>query len=131
YFTPFYAMLRAVPPLFSSQFPGVLVMGAAVLILFVVPWLDRGRVKSIRYRGPRYKTFFTLFIIAFLILGYLGVEPTTVWGAFSHDVPLIGGDYIALWVARVLTVVYFLFFVLMPWYTAVDPEKPEPARVTW
>jgi ubiquinol-cytochrome c reductase cytochrome b subunit len=131
YFTPFYAMLRAVPPLFSSQFPGVAVMGAAVMILFVVPWLDRGRVRSIRYRGPRYKIFFALFVIAFLILGYLGVEPTTVWGAFARGLPLIGGDYIALWVARVLTVVYFLFFVLMPWYTAVDPEKPEPSRVTW
>src|SRR5512144_737782 len=91
YFTPFYAMLRAVPPLFSSQFPGVAVMGAGVLILFFLPWLDRGRVKSIRYRGPKWKTFFALFVIAFLILGYLGVEPTTVWGAFPNGVPFIGG----------------------------------------
>ncbi len=74
---------------------------------------------------------FTLLIIAFLILGYLGVEPTTVWGTFPNGVPLIGGDYVALWVARVLTIIYFAFFVLMPWYTANDREKPEPQRVTW
>jgi ubiquinol-cytochrome c reductase cytochrome b subunit len=131
YFTPFYAMLRAIPPMFDSQFPGVAVMGAATLILFLLPWLDRGRVKSIRYRGTKYRTWFTLFIISFLLLGYLGVEPTTVWGQFGPGWPLIGGDYVALWVARVLTAVYFLFFLLMPWYTASDNERPEPARVTW
>ena len=131
YFTPFYAMLRAVPPLFGSQFPGVAVMGAATLILFLLPWLDRGKVKSIRYRGPKYRAWFTAFIIAFLILGYLGVEPTTVWGEFSKGLPVVGGDYVALWVARVFTVIYFLFFMLMPWYTASDREKPEPQRVTW
>src|SRR5258706_206886 len=131
YFTPFYAMLRAVPPMFGSQFPGVAVMGAATLILFLLPWPDRGRVKSIRYRGPRYRAWFALFIISFLLLGYLGVEPTTVWGEFSKGLPIVGGDYIALWVARVFTVVYFLFFLLMPWYTAHDRERPEPTRVTW
>jgi len=131
YFTPFYAMLRAVPPLFGSQFPGVAVMGAGVIILFFLPWLDRGRVRSIRYRGPRWKRFFGFFVVAFLILGYLGVEPTTVWGAFPNRVPIVGGDYVALWVARVLTIIYFAFFFLMPWYTANDREKPEPQRVTW
>ncbi|HSW84202.1 MAG TPA: cytochrome bc complex cytochrome b subunit [Usitatibacter sp.] len=131
YFTPFYAMLRGVPPMFGSQFPGVAVMGAATMILFLLPWLDRGRVKSIRYRGNKYRTWFTLFVISFLILGYLGVEPTTVWGEFSKGLPIVGGDYIALWVARVLTVIYFLFFLLMPWYTANDNERPEPARVVW
>ena len=131
YFTPYYAMLRAVPPLFGSQFPGVAVMGAAVMIFFFLPWLDRGRVASIRYRGPKYKTWFTLMIIAFLILGYLGVEPTTVWGEFPKGLPVVGGDYVALWVARVLTVIYFIFFLYMPWYTANDREKPVPARVTW
>jgi ubiquinol-cytochrome c reductase cytochrome b subunit len=131
YFTPYYAMLRAVPPIFGSQFPGVAVMGAATLIFFVLPWLDRGKVKSIRYRGSKYLTWFTLFIVSFLVLGYLGVEPTTVWGEFPKGMPVIGGDYVALWVARVLTVVYFLFFLLMPFYTASDREKPEPQRVTW
>jgi ubiquinol-cytochrome c reductase cytochrome b subunit len=130
YFTPYYAMLRAVPPVLGSQFPGVAVMGAAVLIFFVLPWLDRGRVKSIRYRGPLFKWAFALFVVSFLILGYLGVVPTNVWGELPKGLPLIGGDYVPLWVARVLTVVYFLFFLLMPWYTAIDREKPEPARVT-
>jgi ubiquinol-cytochrome c reductase cytochrome b subunit len=133
YFTPYYAMLRAVPPMFGSQFPGVAVMGAAVLIYFALPWLDRGKVKSIRYRGPRWKVAFAAFVVAFLVLGYLGVEPTTVWGAFPAGMALVGGDYIATWVARLLTVVYFYFFLAMPWYTARDRarEKPEPQRVTW
>jgi ubiquinol-cytochrome c reductase cytochrome b subunit len=131
YFTPYYAMLRAVPPIFGSQFPGVAVMGAATLIFFVLPWLDRGRVRSIRYRGPKWKTWFALFAVSFLVLGYLGVEPTTVWGELPRALPLFGGDYVALWVARVLTVIYFLFFLLMPWYTANDREKAEPQRVVW
>src|SRR3954463_13788088 len=76
YFTPYYAMLRAVPPVFNSQFPGVAIMGIAVLIFFALPWLDRGRVKSIRYRGGKYRAWFTALVISFLILGYLGVEPT-------------------------------------------------------
>jgi ubiquinol-cytochrome c reductase cytochrome b subunit len=74
--------------------------------------------------------WFALFIVSFLVLGYLGVEPTTVWGEFSKTLPVVGGDYVALWVARVLTVIYFLFFLLMPFYTASDREKPEPQRVT-
>ena len=130
YFTPFYAMLRAVPSMFGSQFPGVAVMGAATLILFILPWLDRGTVKSIRYRGPLYKRFLTAFVISFLVLGYLGVVPTTVWGQLSKGLPLIGGADVATIVARVLTVVYFAFFILMPWYTKVDKEKPVPERVT-
>ncbi len=131
YFTPFYAMLRAVPSMFGSQFPGVAVMGAATLILFTLPWLDRGKVKSVRYRGPIYKRFLTAFVISFLVLGYLGVVPTTVWGQLSKGLPLIGGADVATIVARVLTVVYFAFFILMPWYTKVDKEKPEPERVTF
>ena len=130
YFTPFYAMLRAIPSFFNMQVWGVIVMGAAVVILFALPWLDRGRAKSIRYRGPIYKSFFAAFIVSFLILGYLGVEPTNVWGEFGKAVPLVGGDYVATWVARVLTAVYFAFFFLMPWYTSVDKEKPVPSRVT-
>ncbi|QJR16363.1 cytochrome b [Usitatibacter palustris] len=131
YFTPYYAMLRAVPPIAGSQFPGVAVMGAATLIFFALPWLDRGKVKSIRYRGPIYRAAFALFIVSFLLLGYLGVEPTTVWGEFGKGLPVVGGDYVALWAARVLSVVYFAFFFAMPWYTAIDKEKPEPQRVTW
>ena len=136
YFTPFYAMLRAVPSNIASflpatQFYGVMVMGAATMILFLLPWLDRGKVKSVRYRGPIYKRFLTAFVISFLVLGYLGVVPTTVWGQFSKGLPLIGGADVATIVARVLTATYFAFFILMPWYTKVDKEKPEPERVTF
>ena len=131
YFTPFYAMLRAVPSIWDSQFPGVAVMGAATLILFALPWLDFGKVKSVRYRGPIYKYFLTAFVVSFLVLGYLGVVPTTVWGQLPKTLPLVGGMDLALLVARVLTVVYFLFFILMPWYTRIDKELPEPARVNY
>jgi ubiquinol-cytochrome c reductase cytochrome b subunit len=125
YFTPYYAMLRAVPSFLGSQFPGVVVMGAAVVIFFLLPWLDRGRVKSIRYRGPLFKFALTLFVISFVILGWLGVEPTD----FLGKVP--GSQLeLATLLARIFTVIYFAFFILMPWYTSIDKEKPEPARVT-
>jgi ubiquinol-cytochrome c reductase cytochrome b subunit len=130
YFTPFYAMLRAVPSYFGTQVWGVLVMGAAVVILFALPWLDRGKVRSIRYRGGLYKAWLAAFVVSFLILGYLGGVPVTVWGQFGDGVPLVGGIDKATVVSRVLTVVYFLFFLLMPWYTARDKTKPEPERVT-
>ncbi len=130
YFTPFYAMLRAVPSYFGTQVWGVLVMGAAVMIFFALPWLDRGKVKSIRYRGNLYKGWLAAFVVSFLILGYLGVVPVTVWGQFADGMPLLGSADKATVVSRVLTVVYFLFFLLMPWYTARDKTKPEPQRVT-
>ena len=130
YFTPYYAMLRAVPSYFGTQVWGVLVMGAAVMIFFALPWLDRGKVKSIRYRGTLYKGWLAAFVVAFLVLGYLGVVPVTVWGQFGEKTPLLGGADVATVVSRVLTVVYFLFFLLMPWYTARDKTKPVPDRVT-
>jgi ubiquinol-cytochrome c reductase cytochrome b subunit len=130
YFTPYYAMLRAVPSLLNSQFWGVLVMVAAVVVFFFLPWLDRGKVKSIRYRGARYKSWLAAFVVSFLILGYLGVVPVTVWGQFSDKVPILGTADRATVVARVLTVMYFLFFILMPWYSARDKTKPVPERVT-
>ncbi len=67
--------------------------------------------------------------MSFLILGYLGTVPNTVWGQFADSVPLIGGADKATVVSRILTVAYFLFFVLMPWYTARDRTKPVPERV--
>jgi ubiquinol-cytochrome c reductase cytochrome b subunit len=127
YFTPFYSVLRAVPPLFGSQFPGVLAMGLSVMIFFLLPWLDRGAVKSIRYRGPIYKGAVASFVVSFLILGYLGTEPTNLWGQFG---PWLSGADRATVVARIFTVIYFLFFLLMPWYTAIDRTKPVPERVT-
>jgi ubiquinol-cytochrome c reductase cytochrome b subunit len=130
YFTPYYSILRAVPPLFNSQFPGVVAMGAAVMVFAALPWLDKSPVKSIRYRGAQYKGWLTAFVISFLILGYLGTEPSNVWGQFGANVPVLGGADRATVVARVLTVVYFLFFALMPWYTKRDKTKPVPERVT-
>jgi ubiquinol-cytochrome c reductase cytochrome b subunit len=115
YFTPFYAILRAVPPLVGSQFPGVAAMGLAVIVLAFLPWLDRSPVKSIRYRGPYFKTAVVLFTISFVILGYLGIQPVT---------PLY------TWMSRICSIIYFAFFFLMPWYTKIDPCKPVPDRVT-
>jgi len=125
YFTPYYAMLRAVPALLGSQFAGVVVMGAGVMVFFLLPWLDRGKVKSIRYRGPKYKFALGVFVVSFVVLGWLGVQPTDFLGKFP------GSQLeLATLLARVFTVLYFAFFVLMPWYTANDKEKPEPDRVT-
>jgi ubiquinol-cytochrome c reductase cytochrome b subunit len=116
-----------VPPLFDSQFPGVVAMGASVMIFFLLPWLDRGKVRSIRYRGAHFKTALALFVVAFLVLGYLGTVPTNQWGQFGA---WLGHAEVATVVARLFTVVYFAFFILMPWYTSIDKTKPEPERVT-
>jgi ubiquinol-cytochrome c reductase cytochrome b subunit len=87
-----------------------------VLAFFFVPWLDRSRVKSIRYRGWLYRGFLFAFAISFLALGYLGLQPATP--AYTNA-------------ARVFAVVYFAFFILMPWYTKADQTKPVPERVTY
>jgi ubiquinol-cytochrome c reductase cytochrome b subunit len=134
YFTPYYAILRAVPSKMlpfipPTQFYGVLAMGASVLIFCFLPWLDRGAVKSIRYRGGLYKAWLAIFVFCFLLLGYLGTVPVTVWGQFGGWAEALDTMDRATWVARVLTVVYFLFFALMPWYTARDKTKPVPERV--
>lgn len=130
YFTPYYSILRAVPPLFNSQFPGVVAMGLSVVAFAFLPWLDRSPVKSIRYRGQLYKTWLALFVVSFLILGYLGTVPSNIWGQFEASAPMVGGADRATVVARIFTFVYFAFFVLMPWYTVADKTKPVPERVT-
>jgi ubiquinol-cytochrome c reductase cytochrome b subunit len=112
YFTPYYAILRAVP----NKLAGVGFMVAAVLVFAFLPWLDRGKVRSIRYRGWLFKLFVALFAISFLALGYLGLKPVTP--AYTNA-------------ARVFGIIYFLFFLLMPWYTRVDRTKPVPDRVTY
>ncbi len=111
YFTPFYAILRAIP----NQLGGVIAMGLSTTIFFLLPWLDRSPVKSIRYRGWKYRTALASFTISFLVLGWLGMQPPT---------PLLS------WMARFFTLVYFLFFILMPIYTSNDNDKPVPERVT-
>ncbi|MDZ4099079.1 MAG: cytochrome bc complex cytochrome b subunit [Methylophilaceae bacterium] len=130
YFTPYYSILRAVPPIFNSQFPGVAAMGLSVMIFALLPWLDRSPVKSIRYRGALYKKWLALFVISFLILGYLGTKPSNVWGVFDASTWIVGGADRATIVARIFTITYFLFFILMPWYTKKDKTKPVPERVT-
>ena len=119
YFTPYYAMLRAVTvdigPL-SAKFLGVVVMGGAIVILFFLPWLDKSPVKSIRYRGPIYKIMLTLFVISFFVLGWLGTQ---------------GPTDIKTMMAQAGTIMYFAFFLLMPIYTKLEATKPVPERVTF
>jgi ubiquinol-cytochrome c reductase cytochrome b subunit len=111
YFTPFYAMLRAVP----DKLLGVVFMGTAVLIPFFLPWLDRCRVKSIRYRSWVYKVALALFAVSFVSLGYLGMQqPTATVYVFC----------------RIFTILYFAFFVTMPFYSRYEKTKPVPTRVT-
>ncbi len=120
YFTPFYAMLRAVPPMFGSQFPGVLVMFGSIALFFFLPWLDRSPVKSIRYKGPIFKTALAIFVVTFVFLGYLGVVAST---------EMILGVEASIW-APIFTAIYFAFFLLMPIYSKLDKTKPVPERVT-
>jgi ubiquinol-cytochrome c reductase cytochrome b subunit len=105
-------------------------MGGAVILLFFLPWLDRSPVKSIRYKGTLFKSWLAAFVITFIVLGYLGVKPTTVWGQFHFDAFFLDTKDVATWAARLGTVIYFLFFLLMPWYSSKDKCKPEPERVT-
>ena len=124
YLTPYYSILRAVTFEWlpgGAKLWGVLAMGAAIVVLFFLPWLDRSPVRSIRYRGWMYKTALTLFVITFVMLGYLGTRNP------SHvDLGLLKN---VTW-SQIGLVVYFAFFLLMPIYTRMDRTKPEPDRVT-
>ena len=111
YFTPFYAILRAVP----DKFAGVIAMGGAIVVFFLLPWLDRCKVKSIRYRGGIFKKALALFVISFLALGYLGTQPVTPFFTI---------------LTRIFTAIYFAFFLLMPIYTRWEKTKPVPKSVT-
>jgi ubiquinol-cytochrome c reductase cytochrome b subunit len=111
YLTPYYAILRAIP----DKLLGVIAMAAAIFVLFLLPWLDRSPVKSIRYRGPLYKFALAVFVVSFVGLGYLGTQAPT--------------DLFKL-LAQVFSVTYFAFFFLMPWYTKVDRTRPVPERIT-
>lgn len=101
YFTPFYAILRAVP----DKLGGAVVMGIATLIFMALPWLDRSPVKSIRYRNWRYKVVLAMFVLAFITLGWLGTQAATE--AYT-------------WMARYFAIIYFLFFLLLPCLTTPD-----------
>ncbi|HPF58443.1 MAG TPA: cytochrome bc complex cytochrome b subunit [Candidatus Competibacteraceae bacterium] len=115
YFTPFYAMLRAVPSFAGTQIWGVIVMFAAILVLFFLPWLDRSPVKSIRYRGFLFKAGMVLFVVSFLILGYLGALPP---------------DPLRTALAQTCTFIYFAFFAALPFLPMIEKTKPVPERVT-
>ncbi len=118
YFTPYYSMLRAVTVNFlwvDAKIWGIILMGGSVAIFALLPWLDRSPVKSIRYKGPYFKIALTLFVISVFVLGWLGTKSPT---------PL----YTVL--AQIFTIIYFAFFILMPWYSKIDKTKPEPKRLT-
>ena len=112
YFTPYYAILRAIP----NAALGAAFLVTAVLLLVFLPWLDRCSVKSIRYRGWQYKVALFSFVVSFIVLGYLGMQPAT-------------GVYVLL--ARIFTIIYFAFFLLMPFYTKLEKTKPLPHRVVY
>ena len=111
YLTPFYAILRAIP----NKLLGVIALGASIFLFFLLPWLDRSPVKSIRYRGVYYRTALGIFVVSFLVLGYLGMQPAV--GLMTR-------------LAQVFSGFYFAFFLLMPIYTKLDKNKPVPERVS-
>ena len=112
YFTPYYAILRAVP----DQRLGALLMFLAVALFVFLPWLDRSPVKSMRYRGMLSRGALAIFAVCFVVLGYLGLQPAE-------------GLYVIL--ARIFAVGYFAYFILMPWYSRIDKVKPVPERVVF
>lgn len=111
YFTPFYAILRAIP----DKLMGVVAMGFAIAILFVLPWLDRSPARSMRYKGWVSRTALTLFCLSFLTLGYLGMQAP---------------GPITTWIARACMLLYFGYFLAMPFYTRHEATRPVPDRVT-
>jgi ubiquinol-cytochrome c reductase cytochrome b subunit len=118
YFTPYYSILRAMVWNFfwiDAKVWGVVAMGASTLIFFFLPWLDRSPVRSIRYRPTLHTYIYGLFVVAFLILGYLGTQPPSPVGEV---------------VSQVCTVIYFGFFLGMPWWSRWGQFKPVPARLT-
>ena len=110
YYSPFYTMLRAVP----DPLGGLIVMAAAVAILFVVPWLDRSNVASIRYKGILSKIAIVLFVVSFITLGYLGTVTVTETGKIM---------------SVICTLMYFAFFLLMPIYTSIEKTYEVPDRL--
>ena len=119
YFTPFYSILRAITFPFlglDAKFWGVVAMGGAVVILFFLPWLDKSKVKSIRYRPALHKWIYAVFVINFIVLGYLGVKPPSDIGQI---------------VSQIGTLYYFLFFLAMPWWSKLGTFKPVPDRVVF
>ncbi len=101
---------------FDAKFWGVVVMGGAVIILFALPWLDNSPVKSIRYRPQWHKVLYGIFVVFFIVLGYLGIQPPSDLGTL---------------VSQIGTIFYFGFFLLMPWWSTIGTFKQVPDRVTF
>ena len=101
---------------FDAKFWGVVVMGVAVMVLFPLPWRDRSPVRSIRYRPGWNKWLYAIFIVNFIVLGYLGIKPPSEIGTL---------------VSQAGTLFYFGFFLLMPWWSRIGTFKPVPERVTF
>jgi ubiquinol-cytochrome c reductase cytochrome b subunit len=101
---------------FDAKFWGVVVMGGAVIILFFLPWLDHSPAKSIRYRPTWHRNLYVVFVIFFVVLGYLGIQPPSTIGTL---------------IAQVGTLFYFGFFLLMPWWSQLGTFKQVPDRVTF
>ena len=110
YYAPYYTMLRAIP----DPLGGLIVMASAVAILFIVPWLDRSNVASIRYKGILSKIAIVLFVVSFITLGYLGTVTVTETGKIM---------------SVICTVMYFAFFLLMPIYTSIEKTYEVPDRL--
>jgi ubiquinol-cytochrome c reductase cytochrome b subunit len=127
YFTPFYAILRMIP----SKGLGVLALAASIVVLFLVPWLDRGGVKSIRYRGLAYKIAIAIFAIVFVLLGCIGMDMTAGWivAIFGPDADITTIENLF---GRILVILYFAFFVFLWVYTFFGLERTRsvPERVT-
>ena len=117
YFTPYYSILRANTFSFfciDAKVWGVVFMALSIVVFFLLPWLDRSPVKSIRYRSLPFKIALGIFIVAFLLLGWLGMNPVSERNTI---------------LAQIGTVLYFAFFILMPWFTSIGKTKPLPDRV--
>ena len=110
------AVLIVLLKTFDAKFWGVVVMGGAVIMLFFLPWLDHSPVKSIRYRPTWHKWLYAVFVVFFIVLGYLGIQPPSEIGTL---------------IAQVGTIYYFGFFLLMPWWTQLGEFKQVPDRVTF
>ena len=108
-------LMKGGPLALDAKVWGVVMMGAATLIFFLMPWLDRSPVKSIRYKGTLFRAALTIFVITFIVLGYYGVQTVTPVGTV---------------ISQIGTLLYFAFFLLMPWYSVMDKTQPEPDRVT-
>ena len=110
---------------FDAKFWGVVVMGGAVLILFVLPWLDRSPARSIRYRPGWHKWVYAVFVVWFLVLMVLGIMAP---GPLNPSLPeWLTNEFVAM----IGTLFYFAFFLLMPWWSQLGTPKPVPDRITF